>query len=162
MTHVREPLGVGDRAPDLTLVDQNGVEVSLSAFHGRKHVLVVFYPNAFSGICRGELAEIRDRLGDFVGEDREVLAVSCDPVYTLRAWADAEGYFFPLLSDFWPHGEVARAYGVFDEAEGVAVRGTFLVDPDGVIRWSLVNPRGLRRSFDGFRDAMAQLTGAKA
>jgi peroxiredoxin (alkyl hydroperoxide reductase subunit C) len=162
MTPAHEPLGVGDRAPDFTLFDQNGVEVSLSAFRGRKHVLLVFYPNAFSGICRGELAEIRDRLGDFVGEDREVLAISCDPIYSLRAWADAEGHFFPLLSDFWPHGEVARAYGVLDERDGVAVRGTFLVDPEGVIRWSLVNSRGEGRSFDGYRSAMAELTGAQA
>ena len=162
MTVSQQPLSVGDPAPDFTLVDQRGVEVSLASFRGRKHVLLVFYPNAFSGICRGELAEVRDQLGDFVDDDREVLAISCDPVYTLRAWADAEGHFFPLLSDFWPHGDVARAYGVFDDEEGVATRGTYLVDPDGTIRWALVNPRDRRRSFDGFRDAMAQLTGARA
>lgn len=159
---VTTPLAVGDPAPDFTLHDQNGAEVSLSSFRGDKHVLLVFYPNAFTGICRGELAEIRDRLEDFVGEDREVLTISCDPLYALRAWADAEGYFFPLLSDFWPHGEVARSYGVLDEADGVAVRGTFLVDPDGIIRWTLVNGRGEGRSFDGFRAAMATLTRAGA
>ena len=160
MTVTQQPLAVGEAAPDFSLLDQNGLEATLSSFRGRKHVLLVFYPNAFSGICRGELAEIRDRLEDFVGEDREVLAISCDPVYSLRAGADVEAYFFPLLSDFWPHGEVARAYGVLDESDGVATRGTFLVDPEGVIRWSLVSSRGEGRSFDGFRAAMDQLTGA--
>ena len=102
-------------APDFALRDQNGVEVSLSALTADKNVVVVFYPFAFSGICTGELDEIRDHLERFVSDDLQVVCVSCDPMFTLRAWADIQGYFFPLLSDYWPHGEVTRAYGVLNE-----------------------------------------------
>jgi peroxiredoxin len=154
------PLGVGASAPDFTLPDQNGVETTLSAFRGSKNVLLVFYPFAFSGICTGELHAIRDDLGAFVGDDVQVLAISCDPVFSLRGWADLEGYFFPLLSDFWPHGEVSRAYGVFHEAGGNATRGTFLIDTDGVIRWTLHNPPGEGRDFGEYRTALTQLRGA--
>ena len=98
------------------------------------NAVVVFYPAAFSGICRGELRSIRDGLEDFQTDDIQVFTISCDSMYTLRAWADAEGHFFPLLSDFWPHGEVARRYGVLDDEEGFALRGTFLVDRDGLAR----------------------------
>ena len=151
------PLDVGALAPDFTLKDQNGVDVTLSAFQGAKNVLLVFYPFAFSGICTGELHRIRDDLGAFVGEDIQVLAISCDPIFSLRGWADLEGYFFPLLSDFWPHGEVARAYGVFHQAGGMATRGTFLVDTEGVIRWTLVNPPGENRDFADYRLALEKL-----
>ena len=163
------PLELGALAPDFTLKDQNGVDVRLSSFRrspdgsgaGKstrgKNVLLVFYPFAFSGICTGELHEIRDDLGSFVDDDVQVLTISCDPMFSLRGWADLEGYFFPLLSDFWPHGEVARAYGVFHEAGGMATRGTFLIDTEGVIRWSLINPPGESRSFSGYRAALADL-----
>jgi peroxiredoxin (alkyl hydroperoxide reductase subunit C) len=154
------PLGVGATAPDFTLPDQNGVETTLSAFRGSKNVLLVFYPFAFSGICTGELHAIRDDLGAFVGDDVQVLAISCDPVFSLRGWADLEGYFFPLLSDFWPHGEVSRAYGVFHGAGGNATRGTFLIDTEGIIRWTLHNPPGEGRDFGEYRAALTQLRGA--
>lgn len=151
------PLAVGDAAPAFALKNQHGEVVSLDQFRGSKHVILVFYPFAFSGICTGELREIRDRLEDFEGDDIQVLAISCDAMYSLRAWADAEGHFFPLLSDFWPHGAVARAYGVFSEKNGFAIRGTFLVDGDGVIRWTLVHGPGEARDFDGYREALAGL-----
>ena len=154
------PLEVGATAPDFTLPDQNGVETTLSAFRGSKNVLLVFYPFAFSGICTGELHAIRDDLGAFVGDDVQVLAISCDPVFSLRGWADLEGYFFPLLSDFWPHGEVSRAFGVFHEAGGNTTRGTFLIDTEGVIRWTLHNPPGEGRDFGEYRAALTQLRGA--
>jgi peroxiredoxin (alkyl hydroperoxide reductase subunit C) len=150
-------LSVGAPAPDFTLKDQNGADVSLSSFRGEKNVVVVFYPFAFSGICTGELCEIRDDLGAFVSDDVQVLAVSCDPMFSLRAFADKEGYFFPLLSDYWPHGEVSRAYGVFNERNGAPIRGTFLVDREGVVRWTLVNGPGDRRDFGGYREAVAAL-----
>ena len=154
------PLAVGDAAPSFALKNQHGEVVSLEDFRGQKHVVIVFYPFAFSGICTGELREIRDGLADFEGEDIQVVAVSCDAMYSLRAWADAEGHFFPLLSDFWPHGDTAKAYGVFSEENGFAIRGTFLVDRDGVIRWTLVNGPGEARDFSGYRDALAELRGA--
>ncbi|WP_270887749.1 peroxiredoxin [Pedococcus sp. 5OH_020] len=151
------PLSIGAAAPDFALKDQNGQDVTLSEFRGSKNVVLVFYPFAFSGICTGELCEIRDNLGAFVDEDVQVLALSCDHMFSQRAWADKEGYFFPLLSDFWPHGEVARAYGVLNERAGAAVRGTFLVDRDGVVRWTLVNEIGQARDFTGYHAALAAL-----
>ncbi len=157
MTEPTPPVAVGAPAPGFTLLDQHGQRISLADYAGSKHVLLVFYPFAFSGICTGELREVRDGLHDFEGDDIQVLAISCDSMYALRAWADAEGHFFPLLSDFWPHGEVAQSYGSFLEAAGIANRGTFLVDRDGVVRWSLVNGPGERRDFSGYREALAQL-----
>ena len=150
-------ISVGDVAPGFTLKDQNGAAVSLSEFRGQKNVVLVFYPFAFSGICTGELCEIRDNLGAFVSDDVQVLAISCDHMFSQRAWADKEAYFFPLLSDFWPHGEVARAYGVFNERAGAALRGTFLIDRDGIVAWSLVNPIGEGRDFSGYHQALKTL-----
>ena len=150
-------ISVGDAAPDFTLRDQNGADISLADFKGQKNVVLVFYPFAFSGICTGELCEIRDNLGAFVSDDVQVLAISCDHMFSQRAWADKEAYFFPLLSDFWPHGEVARAYGVFNERAGAALRGTFLIDRDGVVAWSLVNPIGEGRDFSGYHEALKTL-----
>ncbi|MGP7961509.1 peroxiredoxin [Sanguibacter sp. A247] len=144
---------VGEPAPDFTLQDVHGTPVTLSDLRGAP-VLVVFFPFAFSGICTGEMCEIRDNLEDFETAGVRVLAISCDAVYSLRAWSEQEGYDFDLLSDFWPHGEAARAYGVFDERRGLAIRGSFLVDEDGVIRWSIVQAPGERRSFSGYHQAL--------
>jgi len=142
------PLQTGDRAPDFTLQDQHGQEISLSSYAGKKAVLLVFYPYAFTGVCTGELTGFRDRLGDFETEDTTLLAVSCDPIYTQRAFADRDAIFFPLLSDFWPHGAVASAYGVLDENEGCALRSSFVIDKDGIVRWALHSARGEARDLD--------------
>ena len=141
-------LAVGGEAPDFTLRDQFGQDVALSSYRGKKAVLLVFYPAAFSGVCTGEMSGIRDRLADFLTFDSEVLAVSCDPVYSLRAFADTDGLNFPLLSDFWPHGEVTRAYDVFDETKGSARRSSYVVDREGLLRWSVHNPSPERRDLD--------------
>ncbi len=151
------PLTVGDPAPDFTLRNQNGQDVALAEFRGVKNVVVVFYPFAFSGICTGELCEIRDNLGAFVSDEVQVLGISCDHMFSQRAWADREGYFFPLLSDYWPHGAVAQSFGVFHETAGAALRGTFLIDRDGVIQWSLINEIGQARDFSGYHAALAEL-----
>ena len=148
-------VAIGDPAPDFTLDDQDGQKVSLSSFRGKKNVLVVFYPFAFSSTCTGELCEIRDDLAGFQNDDVQVLAISCDPMYTLRAYADAQGYTFPLLSDFWPHGAVAQQYGVFLAARGMASRGSFLVDREGVLRWTVVNSPGEARDLSAYREALA-------
>ena len=103
-------LALGGPAPDFTLRDQFGQDITLSSYRGTKAVLILFYPFAFSGVCTGEMSAIRTRLEEFLTFDTEVLAISCDPMFALRAWADADGLNFPLLSDFWPHGEVTRAY----------------------------------------------------
>jgi len=141
-------LSVGDVAPDFALRDQHGQEVRLSSFAGQKAVLVVFYPYAFSGVCTGELTGFRDRLGDFETDETTLVAISCDPIYTQRAFADRDGIFFPLLADFWPHGAVASAYGVLDESEGCAERSSFVVGKDGRVRWVLHSQRGDARDVD--------------
>jgi mycoredoxin-dependent peroxiredoxin len=146
---------VGTEAPDFTLKDQDNQEVSLSSFRGQRAVLVVFYPFAFSGLCTGELCAVRDDLSSFQNDQVQVLAVSVDHPFALKAWAEAQGYGFPLLSDFWPHGETAKAYGVFHEKAGMAVRGTFLVDTDGVVRFAEVNGPGEPRDQDAWKKALA-------
>ncbi len=141
-------LSPGGPAPDFTLRDQFGQDVSLSSFRGRKAVALVFYPYAFSGVCQGEMAQIRDRLAEFMTFDTEILGISCDPVYSLRAFADQDGLNFPLLSDFWPHGEVCRAYGVLDEKKGCARRSSYVVDKEGVVRWAVHNAMPEGRDLD--------------
>ena len=137
---------VGTEAPDFTLKDQNNQEVTLSSFRGERSVLVVFYPFAFSGICTSELCSVRDDLASFQYGSVQILAVSV-----------AQGYEFPLLADFWPHGKVAQAYGVFNDGAGFALRGTFLVDPSGIVQFAEVNGPGEARDQDGWRKAVAAL-----
>ena len=141
-------LELGGPAPDFTLRDQFGQDVTLSSYRGKKAVALIFYPFAFSGVCTGEMAGIRTRLADFLTFDSEVLAISCDPTYTLRAFADADGLNFPLLSDFWPHGEVARAYDVFDDSKGVARSSSYVIDKEGVVRWTVHNALPDGRDLD--------------
>jgi peroxiredoxin len=150
-------LEVGDQAPDFTLKDQNNEERTLSAYRGDKNVLVVFYPFAFSGICTGELDQLRDDLADFQNSDVQVLAVSVDHVFALKAWSEQQGYQFPLLADFWPHGQVAQDYGVFNEKAGMANRGTVLVDIDGVVRFAELNGPGEARDQTAWKQALAAL-----
>jgi len=147
---------VGAPAPDFSMPDTHGTPVTLASLRGAPAVLV-FVPFAFSGTCTGELCELRDNLAEFAAAGVRLLGVSCDPMFSLRAWAEHEGYAFDLLSDFWPHGAASRAYGVFDEASGHALRGSFLVDAEGVLRWSVVNPRGQARPLAAYREALAAL-----
>ena len=128
----------GTRAPDFELKDNHGRTVKLSGFRGEKNVVLLFYPFAFTGVCTGELHALRDE-PTFVNDDTQLLAVSNDSIHTLRVYAEQEDLEYPLLSDFWPHGEISRAYGVFDEDKGCAVRGTFIIDKEGVVRWTVVN-----------------------
>lgn len=146
---------VGSVAPDFTLKDQNRQDVTLSSFRGDRKVLIVFYPFAFSRICTGELTAVRDDLASFQNDDVQVLAVSVDHGFTLKAWADAQGYDFPLLADFWPHGAVAKAYGVFEDGAGFALRGTFLVDRTGTVQFAEVNAIGEARDQDAWKKALA-------
>ena len=152
-----EGIALGQLAPDFTLRDQFGQDVTLSSYRGTKAVALVFYPYAFSGVCTGELSAIRARLDELLTFDTEVLALSCDPIYALRFFSDTDGLNFPLLSDFWPHGEVSRAYGIFNEGAGAPERGTYLVDGEGVVRWKVEHPIGEARDFDAYRAALADL-----
>jgi mycoredoxin-dependent peroxiredoxin len=153
-------LAVGTIAPDFTLRDQNREEITLSSYRGKQAVLVIFYPFAFTGTCTGELCALRDDLATFQNPNVQVLTISVDSPYTHRVFADQEGYDFPLLADFWPHGAVAQAYGVFNEAGGMADRGTFLIDVDGVIRYVEHNGPGEGRDPDGWRAALTELLGS--
>jgi peroxiredoxin (alkyl hydroperoxide reductase subunit C) len=150
------PIEVGAQAPDFVLKDQNNQDVRLGDFRG-KNVLLVFYPLAFTGICQGELCQVRDNIGDFQGDGVQVLAISVDSVFSHKVWAEREGFDFPLLSDFWPHGEVAHAYGVFNREKGFANRGTFVIDHDGIIRYAEMNEPGQPRDQAAWRKALAEL-----
>mgnify|MGYP000898221121 FL=1 len=148
---------VGSVAPEFELTNQHGEKVSLASFRDKKNVVVLFYPFAFSGICTGELCALRDDLAPFQNDQVELLAISCDPMYSLKAFADAEKYEFSLLADFWPHGEVAKKYGVFQEERGFSTRGTFMIDKSGVIRWSVVNGPGEARDIASYKAALAAI-----
>ncbi len=149
---------VGEEAPDFELKDQHGTPVRLSGLRGTKNVLLIFYPLAFSGVCSGELAALRDDFVDTKPADVELLTVSVDSTFALRTWADRDDFNFGLLSDFWPHGAVAKLYGVFDEDMGVATRGTFLIDKAGVIRWKVVNPIPQARDIAEYKKVLTELS----
>ena len=148
-------LDAGTEAPDFTLKDQNGQPVTLSNLRGVKNVLLVFFPLAFTGICQGELDEIRDHLPSYQNDDTATLAISVGPPPTHKIWAAQSGFTFPVLSDFWPHGGVAQEYGVFNAKAGFALRGTFLVDTTGTVRFAEVNGPGEPRNQDAWRKAVA-------
>ncbi|MEU9338652.1 peroxiredoxin [Streptomyces sp. NPDC048290] len=148
---------VGDKAPEFELKDNHGATVRLADFRGEKNVVLLFYPFAFTGVCTGELCEVRDNLPRFADRDTQVLAVSNDSIHTLRVFAEQEGLEYPLLSDFWPHGETSRAYGVFDETKGCALRGTFVIDKEGVVRWTIVNGLPDARDLDAYVSALDAL-----
>jgi peroxiredoxin len=157
MSHEVGPLQAGSIAPDFVLKDQNNQEVRLSDFRGARNVLLVFYPLAFTGTCQGELCLIRDNLNDFANDTTQVLSISVDSPFAHKVWATEQGYDFPLLADFWPHGAVAQAYGVFNPDRGFANRGTFVIDRDGIIRYSEMNLPGDARDQDAWRKALDAL-----
>ncbi len=148
---------IGQEAPDFELRDQHKQPVRLADFRGKKTVVVVFVPFAFSRICTGELCGLRDGIDEFSNDDVQVLAVTCDSPFTNAAWSEKEGYGFPVLSDFWPHGETARAYGVFDERVGAASRGSFVIDRDGVVCWKVENGIPEARDLDEYRRVLAEI-----
>ncbi|MBV9593327.1 MAG: peroxiredoxin [Actinobacteria bacterium] len=150
-------IAVGDRAPDFTLRDQNREELTLSDFAGAKSVLIVFYPFAFTGTCTGELSALRDDLSTYQNERVQVLTISPDSFYTHKIFAEREGFEFPLLADYWPHGAVAQEYGIFNEEVGTANRGTFLVDTAGIVRFAEVLGLGEGRDPRTWKAAIAAL-----
>lgn len=124
-------INAGDRAPEFTLKDQNGNDVSLADYRGKQNVVLVFYPFTFTGVCQGELCELRDDPASFEAADAQVIAISCDTRHAQAQWAQQQGFSFPVLSDFWPHGATAKAYGVFNDDLGCANRATFVIDKNG-------------------------------
>ena len=149
-------LSIGQAAPDFELANQHGEKINLSSFKGQKNVLLMFYPFSFTGTCTGELCAIRDDLSAFQNDVVQVIAISCDTPFAQRLFAEKEGYQFPVLSDFWPHGAVAKSYGVFDETKGCALRGSFLIDKEGILRWELKNEWAARANAD-YKAAIASL-----
>ena len=148
---------LGDLVPDFELSNQHGEKIKLSTYRGKKNVVIVFYPAAFTGTCTGELCALRDDLAAFNNEKIELLAISCDTPFTLKAFATQEKYDFNLLSDFWPHGEVCKAYEVFISERGFATRGTFIVNKEGRLHWSIVNSPAEARSIDDYKAVLAAL-----
>ena len=149
---------IGDLAPEFELTNQFGENVKLSQFRGVKPVVLVFYPLSFSGVCTGELCEIRDNFDRFANADVELLAISVDSKFVQKVFADHEGYKFSVLADFWPHGQVAQDYGVFLEEHGIANRATFVIDKEGVLVAKFVTAPGQARSLDEYDRALATLT----
>ncbi|OFB37209.1 peroxiredoxin [Mycolicibacterium sp. (ex Dasyatis americana)] len=150
-------LAVGAPAPDFTLRDQNGRPITFSGYRGAKDVLLVFFPLAFTGVCEGELGEIRDKLPLYENDDTATLAISVGPPPTHKIWSVESGFTFPVLSDFWPHGAVTQAYGVFNSDAGYPNRGTFVVDRAGTIRFAEMMDPGQPRDQAVWREALAAL-----
>lgn len=148
---------VGQPAPYFTLKNQFGQEVSLSDYQGKKNVVLIFFPMAFTGICTSELCEIRDRSTNFENDDVVVLGISCDSAATQKVFAEQEGINYQLLADYWPHGAVAQQYGSFNEQLGFAIRGTFVIDKSGIVRWAVINGPGEARNADDYETALAEL-----
>jgi peroxiredoxin len=146
------------QAPDFDLPNQFGEHIRLSEFRNKKPVALVFFPLAFSSTCTTELCDLRDNLSVFADQSIELLGISVDSKATQRAFAEAEGYDFNLLADFWPHGAVAKEYGVFLEEKGFANRATFLIDTHGIIRASFITAPGEARSLGAYREAVKELS----
>ncbi len=150
-------LEIGSVAPNFTLKNQFGEDVSLTDFRDKKNVVLVFFPMAFTGICTSEMCEIRDNQADFVSDDVQVLGISCDTSAAQKVFAEQENLDYPLLSDFWPHGAVSKLYGSWFEDRGFSLRGTFVIDKAGVLRWSVVNSPGDARNSADYKKALADL-----
>jgi mycoredoxin-dependent peroxiredoxin len=148
---------IGDVAPDFELKDQTGQPVRLSDYHGKKAVVLVFYPLTFTGTCEAEMCGIRDSIEAFRNEEVETLAISVDSPPPHQRWAHEQGFDFPLLSDFWPHGDVAQTYGVFEEKLGIAARATFIIDRDGKVVYTDRNPIPEARDQDKWKKALAEI-----
>jgi len=145
---------IGDQAPEFELVNQHGETVKLSDFRGHKAVVVVFYPLSFSGICTGELCELRDNIGMFKNDKVELLAISVDSKYVQKQFAEHEGYDFSVLADFWPHGAVAEKYGVFLTDAGISNRATFVINKDGEVAAKFITAPGQARSLGEYQRAL--------
>jgi peroxiredoxin len=148
---------IGDPAPEFELTNQFGENVSLASFKGKKPVVIVFYPLSFSGICTGELCEIRDNFARFDNENVELLAISVDSKFVQKQFAEQEGYKFSVLADFWPHGAVAKQFGVFIEDSGIANRATFVINKSGELVSKFITAPGQARSLDEYDRALASL-----
>ena len=138
-------LQVGDQAPEFDLHIEKSERVRLSDFRGRSNVLLVFHPYAWTAVCTEEALDLQENLQSFRDAETELVFVSCDTPAARQAWKESLGAEYTFASDFWSHGSAAQAYGVFDETSGAPVRGTFLIDKEGIVIWSLVTEVSVRR-----------------
>lgn len=137
----------GEQAPEFDLEEAYGrPRVRLSDFRGKRNVLLVFHPFAFTPLCADEALDLQENLQSFDDAETDIVFVSCDTSAARQAWKEQLGTTYTFASDFWRHGVTAKAYGVFNEETGAPVRGTFLIDKDGVVIWSLVKPPDTRRT----------------
>jgi peroxiredoxin len=150
-------LAVGDAAPAFELLDQDKNPISLESLKGST-TLLVFIPFPFTGICDTEACTLRDSLADLKALDANVVIITVHAVSVAKKWADENGFEFPVLSDYWPHGVTAQAYGAFNEARGASNRYTFVLDADGIVR-EIINTDslGTPREFDAYTEALAKL-----
>jgi peroxiredoxin len=151
------PVTVGERAPEFELFDQDANPVSRASLEGR-NALIVFIPLPFSGICEAELCSIRDNLTRLNGLDANVVVITCDTRLVHKKWAAEQGFEFPILSDFWPHGEIARAFGSFNEDRGVAKRMTYVLDDTGLVEEIIDSGSlGVAREMDAYLEALGRI-----
>lgn len=136
----------GDRAPEFDLEVKHDERVRLADFSGRSNVLLVFHPFAFTQVCEDEARDLQENLEAFRNAQTEIVFVSCDPSAARQAWKKELGAEYTFASDFWSHGAAAKAYGIFNETNGAPHRGTFLIDKDGAVIWSLINLKDERRT----------------
>ena len=149
---------IGQPAPNFSLLDQSGTTVSLAEVRATKPVVLVFYPFTFTGICEGELCSLRDDIACYESAGVQLLAVACDSRFAQAKWAQEQGYTFPLLSDFWPHGATAQAYGVFNDEKGCAIRATFVIGTDGTVVDAFhTDSLGTAREQARYEEALAKL-----
>jgi peroxiredoxin len=148
---------IGQPAPPFELFDKTGEKLSLDNLKGRKS-LIVFIPFPFTGMCEGELCTIRDRMAELNDFDANVVVITCDTRPANAKWSELNGFGFPVLSDFWPHGETVKRYGVFNEKVGSAIRATFVLDADGIVRDIVATDSlGTPREFDAYTEALARI-----
>jgi peroxiredoxin len=140
-------IGTGDKAPEFDLEEEAGKpRVRLADYLGKSNVLLVFHPFAFTPVCSEEAQDLQENLPSFRNANTEIVFVSCDTSAARQAWKKELGAEYTFASDFWSHGAAAKRYGVFNDDNGAPVRGTFLIDTDGVVIWSLVKDQGTRRT----------------
>jgi peroxiredoxin len=150
------PLPVGTRAPDFALQSTPDQKVSLADFRGQP-VILAFYPGDWSPVCSDQLALYQELLPEFQRLGAELLGISVDGIWSHLAFAEDRNLHFPLLADFEPKGEVARAYDVYRAEDGTTERALYVIDSDGVVRWSYVSPVGVNPGADGILRALESL-----
>jgi peroxiredoxin len=154
--HQSAPLEAGIPAPDFALRSTPDQTVKLSGFRGQP-VVLAFYPADWSPVCGDQMALYNEMLSEFQEFDAEIVGISVDGVWCHAAFSRDRKLHFPLLADFEPKGQVARLYGVYRQSDGICERALFVIDADGVVRWSYVSPVGVNPGADGILSALEEL-----